>query len=207
MTKIGMSRRMTWAMLAVAATLAPAQTATDRLESKTVGIAITKPHGWQVIVQQHETIQGNARWKDEDLLQAMQKGGPVPVFVFTRYPEPHPEGLNPSVQIILRPLGQMAGRTPNAIMEVSIEPLKKAFPDFHFTSEIKAATIGGQAGSSMKATYTLTKEGKKYPTQAGFWIVPRGKLMFLIGTAGPQTGPDVAEAEFDKLVKSITIQP
>jgi hypothetical protein len=38
------------------------------------------------------------------------------------------------------------------------------------------------------------------------WVVPRGKVMFLIGMSGTASGDDVSEAEFRSALESIRIE-
>jgi hypothetical protein len=192
----------------VAATVTPASEPTDRLENATAGIVVVKPAGWHVgTIQQVEENRARVRMNDEELQKAIRQSASAPLFVFTRYPEPH-DNLNPSIQVALRPLGPLAGKTPVEILEVAVEPLKKAFTDFRLLSEISATTVGGMPAASMKATYKLvTQDGREYPTLSRLWIIPRGSFMFFIGMGGPQEGPDVSEAEFTAFVNSIEIKP
>ena len=46
----------------------------------------------------------------------------------------------------------------------------------------------------------------KNPVLARTWVVPRGKVMFLIGMSGTITGEDVAEAEFLSALRSVQIE-
>ena len=38
------------------------------------------------------------------------------------------------------------------------------------------------------------------------WIVPKGNRLLIIGMAAPAEGPDMSEAEFDAVFKSIKIK-
>jgi hypothetical protein len=201
-------RLATWTLLAVAATIVSAQTQTDRIESKMAGIAAVKPHGWQIAVQQSDAVQVPARLDDPSLFRVLPKGGAIRLFVIARHAEPYTAGPNPSIQIILRPIGDLQGKSAVEILRASVETLKKAFPDFRFVSEIKATTIGGLPGASMRSAYTLYAEnGSNHPLETGLVIVPRGAMMFLIGTASPQSGADASQKEFDAFMRSVVIQP
>ena len=180
---------------------------TDRLENPTAGIVVVKPTGWHVgTIQQIEANRAKVRMNDAELQKAIQQSAAAPLFVFTRYPEPH-DSLNPSIQVALRPLGPLVDRTPVEIMQVAVEPLKKAFKDFRLVSEISATTVSGMPAAYMKGAYTLVTQDREYPTLSRLWIVPRGNFMFFMGMGSPQEGPDVSEAEFTAFVKSIEIQP
>ena len=114
-------------VIALVGTTTLAAEATDRLENPTAGIVVVKPTGWHVgTIQQVEANRAKVRMNDEELQKAIQQSASAPLFVFTRYPEPY-DGLNPSIQVALRPLGPLVGRTPVEIMQVAVGPLKKAF--------------------------------------------------------------------------------
>lgn len=199
-----------WTGCVVAALLVMAVSAaevTDRLENPTAGIVVVKPAGWHTgTIQQVEANRAKLRLNDEELQKAIQQSASAPLFVFTRYPEPY-DRLNPSIQVALRPLGPLVGRTPVEIMQVAVEPLKKALKDFRLVSEISATTVSGMPAAYMKGAYTLvTQDGRAYPALSRLWIIPRGSFMFFIGMGSPQEGPDVSEDEFTAFVKSIEIQ-
>jgi len=200
-------RSLPWVLLACAAFTAPRAQTGGRLQDPASGISVVQPAGWEIAKQQTGAIKIAGRLKDEDLAKAVGNAPAIPLFIFTRYPEAHPDP-NPSIQIVLRPLGEDAGKTAVELMQATVDPMKSAFKDFRFVSDIKTTTVGGLSASSMKAAYTiLTQDGRKLPTQTDFWIVPRGKFMFVIGAAGPQEGPDAYDAEFDRFVSSVQIQP
>jgi len=204
-------RTLTWThciVVALVGTAILAAEATDRLENPTAGIVVVKPTGWHVgTIQQVEANRAKVRMNDEELQQAIQQSASAPLFVFTRYLEPH-DSLNPSIQVGLRPLGPLVGRTPVEIMQLVVEPLKKAFKDFRFVSEISATTVSGMSAAHVKAAYTLvTQDGREFPTLSRLCIMPRGSFMFFIGMGSPQEGPDVSEDEFTAFMKSIEIQP
>ena len=201
------ARSLPWVALSVLAFTAPRAQTGGRLQDAASGISVVKPLDWVIAKQQAGAIKVASRLTDEDLAKAVGNAPAIPLFIFTRYPEAHPDP-NPSIQVVLRPLGEDAGKTAVELMQETVDPMKSAFKDFRFVSEIKTTTVGGLPGSSMKAAYTiLTQDGRKLPTQTDFWIVPRGKFMFVIGAAGPQEGPDAYDAEFDRFVSSVQIQP
>lgn len=180
----------------------------DRLENPTAGIVVVKPTGWHVgTIQQVEANRAKVRMNDEELQKAIAQSASAPLFVFTRHAEPY-DSLNPSIQVALRPLGPLVGRSAVEIMQVAVEPLRKAFKDFRLVSEISATTVSGLPAAYMKGAYTLvTQDGREYPTLSRLWIIPRGSFMFFIGMGSPQEGPDVSEDEFTAFMKSLEIQP
>jgi hypothetical protein len=181
--------------------------APQRFENATAGIALLRPPGWQTASLQ--TVQENrerVQLSDADLQAALQKAATAPLFVFMKHPEPHPD-LNPSIQVTLRPLGQLTGSSPTEIMKVAVGALQKALADFVFVTEITDVQVSGLAGAHMRAKYTAkNRDGSEFKVLTRMWLVPRGAFMFLIGMSGPQDGPDVSESEFAEALASISIQ-
>jgi hypothetical protein len=57
----------------------------------------------------------------------------------------------------------------------------------------------------VRVTYTLRTDTIAEPVLSRLWLVARGALMFLIGMAGSQSGPDVREQEFADVLRSLRI--
>src|SRR5688572_28592508 len=95
-----------------------ASTDTNRFHSQTAGFTIVKPAGWQFAsVEQVATNRAVARLKDKELEQLVREKATAPLVVITKHPEPH-DDLNPSAQVILRPLGQMADQKPVELLRM-----------------------------------------------------------------------------------------
>ena len=182
-------------------------TRAERFENATAGITLMRPAGWHTASLQ--TVQENrerVQLSDSELQAAMQKAATAPLFVFMKYPEPHPS-LNPSIQVTLRPSGSLAGSAPADIMKIAVSAMQNAFSDFAFVKEIENTQVSGLAAAHMRAKYTLKNaDGSEFKVLARMWLVPRGAFMFLIGMSGPQDGPDVSESEFMETLASIDIQ-
>ena len=179
----------------------------QQFENATAGISVVRPAGWHTAsLQEVEANRERVRIPDEELQEAIRKYATAPLFVFTKHTEPH-DNLNPSIQVILRPLGPLAGLSPTKIMEVAMTPLQQTLADFAFVKEIHETSVSGMPAAHMKATYTLTMaEGGEFRALARTWIVPRGSFMFLIGMSGPEQGPHVSEEEFADVIQSVEIK-
>lgn len=179
----------------------------QRLENGTFGISLVRPSGWQsqslqAVLENRQRVQ----LSDAELQEAMRKAATAPLFAFTRHPEPFP-GINPSIQVTLRPVGPFAGASPTAILKAAVSGLQKGFVDFVVETAISDIQVSGLAAAHMRAKYTLrTDNGSEFKVLARLWVVPRGAFMFVIGMSGPQEGPDVSEAEFANTLASIRIQ-
>jgi hypothetical protein len=181
--------------------------AQSRFDNATAGISITPPAGWHVTsMQQVMDNRAQVRLPDEELTAGLQRAT-APLFVFSKYPEPHPT-LNPTVQVVLRPRPASLGAAPTVLLKAAISTLQQAFPDFTFIDPIQPATVSGLPAAYMKATYTLrTANGGAFRVLSRTWLVPRGKVMFLIGMSGTTKGKDLSEAEFRAALASIRIEP
>lgn len=179
----------------------------ERFESLTAGIALTRPAGWHTTSL--ETVQANrtrVRLADPELQQALQTRATAPLFVFSKYAEPHP-GLNPSIQVTLRPAGSLAGTAPTQLLKIAVGTMQRALPDFTYVTPIRPARVSGWPAAHLRATYTLkSTAGASYPVLTRIWVIPRGAFMFLVGMSGPPDGPDASEEEFKQALASIELQ-
>ena len=181
--------------------------AQSRFESPTAGLSIAPPAGWHVTsMQRVMDNRAQVRLPDAELTAGLQRAT-APLVVFSKYPEPHAT-LNPTAQVVLRPLPASLGAAATEMLAAATATLQRAFPDFTFVDPIQPATVSGLPAAYMKATYTLrTASGAAFPVLSRTWLVPRGKVMFLIGMSGTTSGEDVSEAEFQAVLESIHIEP
>ena len=177
-----------------------------RFHSPTAGFSITKPAGWRFAsMEQVSANRAVARLKDKELEEQVRQRASAPLVVILKHPEPH-DDLNPSFQVMIRPLGQLQGRKPIELMELVASTLRPAMKDFEFVQPAQELEIHGLPAARMKAKYSVgNAEGREFKTFSRMWIIPRGAFMFMISASGPQEGADVSEAEFEAILKSITI--
>jgi hypothetical protein len=180
--------------------------AQERFSNQTAGISLIPPAGWQVVSMPDVMAnRGQLRLPDAQLQAGLQRAT-APLFVFAKYPEPF-NGINPTVQVVLRPTPASLGPSPTGILQASISTLQRAFPDYRQIEPVRSGIVGGKAAAFMKAAYTLpTASGRKYPVMARTWLVPRGGFMFLIGMSGTTDGPDAADVEFARVLETIQIE-
>jgi len=164
------------------------------------------PIGWTTTAMEEVMRnRGQLRLPDAELQKGMQ-GATAPLFVFSKYPASY-KGLNPAIQVVLRPQPASLGTSATSMLAATIPTLQRAFPDFRFVEPIRATTISGFDAAFMKASYTLTTaDGRRIPVLARSWVIPRGSFMFLIGMSGATEGPDVAEEHFAAAFGSIRIE-
>jgi hypothetical protein len=194
-------------MVALLTAAANAAEDTNRFHSPTAGFTIVKPASWQFAsVEQIATNRAVARLKDEELEELVRQKASTPLVVITKHPEPH-DDLNPSTQVILRPIGQMQGQPPVELLRMATANLERGLKDFTFVDPVKETKVGGLPAATMKAKYTVANaEGREFKTLSRMWMVPRGAFLFMISMSGPQGGPDVSEKEFATILESIRIE-
>ena len=179
----------------------------ERVENETAGIAVVRPAGWHTTSL--DTVQANrnrVRLADAELQRLIQTRATAPLFVFSKHAEPYP-GLNPSIQITLRPSGSLAGRPPTELLRMALGTMRRALPDFQEVTPIGSARVSGLPAAHVRGKYTLhSKSGESYPVVTRIWLVSRGAFMFLIGMSAPPDGPDASEEEFRQALASIEIQ-
>src|SRR5262245_32395296 len=108
----------------------PAQ---GRVDHPSAGISVDRPAGWyDALISDIQANRERVRLSDPELERGLRTRSALPLFAFTKYPEPH-AGLNPSIQVTLRPA--LAG-TPTQLLAAAAETLRRAFDDFRIVSPI-----------------------------------------------------------------------
>ena len=189
-------------VLAISGWSASAQ---ERVNVPSAGLSLDRPAEWHTgTMADVQRNRENVRLADAELQAAIVSRSAFPIVVLTKYPEPHPT-LNPSVQVTLRP--GLTG-TPTELLTVALEPMRKAMANFRIVSPVHPVKVSGWPAAHVRAAYTLKNAaGQNFDVLSRLWLIPRGRLMFLVGMSGSQTGADVCEAEFASVLSSIDIQP
>lgn len=172
----------------------------------TAGFTITKPESWVfATTEQIATNRASVRLKDKELEEQLKQRASTPLIAIMKHQEPY-DDINPSVQVLLRPLGQLEGKSPLELMNILIPSMQRAMVDFQFVEEIRETVVCGQKAAYAKSKYTVTNtEGRTFPILGRLWVIPRGKFMFMLSMSSPQEGADVSEKEFAEILKSIMI--
>ena len=158
-------------------------------ESQTVGFKVVKPASW-VFMSPEELIRRRAN---------------ASLVAMTKYPEPH-DGLNPGVQVTVSPLGAAKDMPVKDILEQKFGMIKSMADDFTVIDGIRDVEVGGLKGVYTKASYSIEgPDGRRYEILTRVWFLKRGTSTFMIGASGPQSGPDISEAEFSEIIASIEI--
>lgn len=200
-------------MLAACSTT-PRETATaprekpsvDAFHSTAVGFSIIKPSEWYFISDDIlKEVRNTIRLDDAELDKRVREYANIPLVVFTRYPEPYPT-LNPSVSVIMAFM-PVEGMAPKAALNMSTKISKQAYPDLAVVEPVRDYEMDGLQGAYTKVKYSVAfADGQRFPAMVRMWIVPRGKIMFIVGMTGPQEGPDVFEDVYLEILNSIKIE-
>ena len=168
------------------------------------GIELLRPAGWHdATLADVQANRARVRLSDAQLEHALQTRSALPILVFTKYREPHP-GLNPSVQVTLRPA--LSG-PPAQLLASALTTMRRAFPDLRIVVPVHDTTVAGRPAAHVEVTYTLRAQtGHSFSVRSRLWLVPRASLMFLIGMSGTSTGEDGCDQEFGSVLGSIVIE-
>ena len=166
---------------------------------------MAKPAGWHFqnleVVARH---RASAKLQDAELQEVIQTMAAAPLVVATMHPEPY-ESLNPSFQVLVRPLGPLVGVSGRQVLEGVMPMLQSGFADFELVSEIADIEVGGVQGASFTAEYTVeTQDGAVFPTRATLVAVPRDSFLYQFGFSGPPEGPDALGLEVEATLRTVT---
>lgn len=197
-----------WAALAVLLGAGPqAEEAKDLnvFRSDIAKFELKKPDGWRFTsVQSALENRADVKMKDEEFQKAVQQMASAPLVVVAKHEESF-DDLNPTIQVLVRPLGQMEGRSGVEILGVVIPALESQFEGFELIEKAAETQVGGQAAGRATVRYTLvTQDDREFSTQATIVMVPRGKVLYQIGFSGPAGGPDAFTTEIDDVLGTVT---
>lgn len=174
----------------------------------TLGIAVTKPDTWHFataaeVAENLERVQ----LSDKELDALLKAHATAPIVAMTKYKEPF-DDLNPSVKVNIKPLRGFPAAEPVRILQVVSEPLRKAFSDLKFITKPEETELAGHKAAYMCVDYDLKiPDGRTFPTRSELWIVPRGKMFFMIGIGTRQDERTGSREEVHKIIESIEIDP
>lgn len=179
-----------------------------RFHDEVAGFSLSKPEGWHFgTVESEQQNRERVTTGNTQLDELVRTRANASLVTVMKYPEPF-EKLNPSIKVILRPLGPLQGKSSSEVASVFVAGLKGAIPGFQVDGEIEEVVISGLPGAQVKAHYSIgvVGQGTKYEVRSRTWVVPRGPYVFMIAMSGPASGEDVSEAEFHQALASVEIR-
>lgn len=177
----------------------------DTFRSDIAGIELAKPDGWHFqnleVVARH---RASVKLKDSEFQEAIEQLASAPLVVATKHPEPY-ESLNPSFQLLVRPLGQLQGSTGTELLNLVLPTLASNFEEFKLVEEISEIEVGGVLGATLTAEYVVqTLDGAVYPSRATIVVIPRESFLYQFGFSAPPSGPDALSREVKSVLSSVT---
>ncbi len=159
-------------------------------------IELTVPSGWHFMdLESVARHRATAELKDEEMQKAIQQLATAPLVVATKHPEPY-DALNPSFQVMVRPLGSLATATGVEILELIRPNLASTFAEFKLLEAPTEFKLGGLSAARLTATYTVQNPaGETFPTKAIVFVVPRGSYMYQFSFSAPPDGEDALTPE------------
>lgn len=173
--------------------------------SQTAGIQVTKPSTWHFIgLDVIKENKDKIKLLDEKIGAAV-KNSNAPLIAIMKYPEPY-DGINPSFQILVRPLGTLEGKTETELWTIILPGLEKAFKDFRLLKSAHEIEIASRKASEIEISYTLeTQNGKKYKCQSRMILWLKGIYMYQFGMGFPQKAQKEDLNEIAEIIKSIKL--
>ncbi len=171
-----------------------------------LGISIERPADWQVGALEESLSAADATRLDETGVGAfLNRNGNRPVLSLSQYPQGH-EGVNPTVRVSLRPLGNVADLDARALLEKALPAIVKSFPDAVVKVAPHEAMIGKVPAAFARIDYTLPvdKAGDKASVTSDIWVVKRPGHALVIG-AGYAAGDQAAAEAIATIVGTIKV--
>jgi hypothetical protein len=175
-------------------------------KNSTLGFSIKKPASWHYVTA--EQVQQNLTridLNDPKMKELMARYARAPFFAISKHKEPH-DDLNPSVRVNAREAGNLKGVAPEKIAELSANALARTFKDYAVVTGPVQTKVSGHPAGYMKVNYTLEAgDGRSWRTTSEMWIVPRGDLIFIIGSGTRQDEKSGSRTEVSSIIDTIKI--
>ncbi len=174
--------------------------------SDSVGLRVTKPESWTfAFTDKMEKKYSEGRLEDRELLALLRAKPNQPLVQINQYPEPF-VGVNPSVLIMMQPLGTLSEKPPLELMMTLAQTLEKTYEDFVILEQVRDTEFHSHQAAEMLIRFSEeTPQGPTRKKQSRMWLVPRGRLMFLIAMSGPQNGAMLPTDAFETIFQSIRV--
>lgn len=184
-----------------------AQVDGNTFDSPLAGLSLTKPATWHFISFNEIAKNREAIKLDDPEFQKLLQQATAPLVVMTKHEEPY-DGLNPSVQVTLRPLpDSLRSKSATEILALVLPTLRSKFGDFTIEKEIAATTVSGLPAAEIVGRYTLkTTAGGSFPVRSRLVVVPRGTHMFLIGMAAAADADAATTEELASIFGSLRLK-
>lgn len=171
------------------------------------GFSITRPAGWLFASRDEiREMRSRASFQDKEFESKVRERAVLPFVVIMKHETTY-EGLNPSVQVILRPAGELEKLPVLFIVNMLLPSFEQALPDFEIVESPRLETLAGREAAFVETIYDYVCDaGGRFPARCRMWFLRRGKDLVMLSMTDARDGADAAEAEFAEILKSIKIE-
>src|SRR5262249_44993472 len=141
----------------------------ERIVAPGGAISIELPAGWQN--QPPQEAGANLRGltvNDEAFRQWVATHPASPLILITKYPLDHP-GLNPTIKVNYH-LFEGGDHDIAAVLDATLEGVKRAFDDFRIIDPPAPASLGGLPGLHARAAFTMARGDLRVHAIADMWM-------------------------------------
>ena len=185
--------------------LSPVSLAEDTYSNPTLGFSIRKPGTWHYLsAEQHRENLKRSDFADPKFKELVTRYARTPFLVITKYKEPY-EDLNPSLRVNAREAGSLKGIAPEKVVELTASSFSRMFKDYEVAEGPLAMRVSGHPAGYMRVNYTHEVGGVAWRTTSELWIVPRGDLVFIIGSGTRQDEKTGTRKEVRSIIDTIRI--
>jgi len=179
----------------------------DLLRDTYKGLSIVMPSGW--VALNHGEVsenQNTVQLMDKDIQVMFNSDQFQTLFIIAQHHEPY-EGLNPSIKVVYRALGEFNKSSPTEILRLGSAILRLAVEDYDLKEPASPTTISGFNAAHLRVNYTIAdKKEKTHNVDSSFYVIPRGDYMFVVRTINLSADSAELGPILDTALKSIKIQ-
>jgi hypothetical protein len=171
----------------------------------TLGFSIRKPSSWHYLTaEEHREALKRSESADPRFKELVTKYSRTPFLAITTHKEPY-DDLNPSLRVNVREAGDLKGKPPERMVELTSSTLSRVLKDFAVVEGPAATKVSGHPAGYMRASYTYEAGGISWPVMGEFWFVPRGDLLFVVGASTRQDEKSGSRKEVRGIIDTIKI--
>lgn len=163
------------------------------------------PDGWAVLpdawARKAKMTAASTSEKVEELLKASTNSP----FLSLQQTQSDPFESIPMIQCTAKSLSvvhQLGG--PDGVIDLVVEQMASAYPDFHLIQRLSPYLIAGAAGACMKAAMSVRNEpGDWFSCVSEVILLMAPRYCLIVGFSGPSDPDKRPSADFDAIVRSI----
>lgn len=179
----------------------------DLLRDTYKGLSIVMPSGW--VLLNHGEVSENLNTislMDKDIQVMFNSDQFQTLLIIAQHHEPY-EGLNASIKVVYRELGEFNKSSPTEILHLGSGILRLAVKDYDLKEPASPTTISGFNAAHLRVNYTIDdSKGETHNVDSSFYVIPRGDYMFVVRTINLSVDSAIMSPILDTAIKSIKIK-